>query len=234
MSTQEEQLLVIPDVVLPADINTRYDIYFTDRRIAIVCMGLVDRYGYSMGKMHAFPAASSAVTPPMTYVDEKDTAEAEEQLSTVPLNDLLKLSKKSCQYALDEIEAVKLIWGKQPKFMVQSQDCESRFTPDEVQFKELLDILTSFEPLSDKLKVAGSWKQLQALLTTVVCGSCGGENDLDAVCCVNCGQEIWEQTEEEEATVACCSCGKKNRKESAFCKQCGKPFHSTESDSEGD
>jgi hypothetical protein len=53
MSSQEEQLLVIPDVVLPADINTRYDIYFTDRRIAIVCMGPIDdRYGYSMGKMH--------------------------------------------------------------------------------------------------------------------------------------------------------------------------------------
>ncbi len=229
MPNQEEQILVIPDIVLPADINTRYDIYFTDRRIAIVCMGPADRYGYSTGKIHTFPAASGAVTPPMTYVDEKDTAEAEKQLSAVPLNDLLKLSKKSCQYALDEIEAVKLIWGKQPKFVVQSQDCESRFTPDDVQFKEILELLTCFEPLSDKLKVAGSWKQLQALLTTVVCGSCGGENDLDAVCCVNCGQEIWEQPSEEEAGVACGSCGKKNRQDSAFCKQCGKALRSAES-----
>ncbi len=228
MSSQEEQLLVIPDVVLPADINTRYDIYFTDRRIAIVCMGPIDRYGYSMGKMHTFPSASGAVTPPMTYVDEKDTAEAEEQLSTVPLNDLLKLSKKSCQYTLDEVEALKLIWGKQPKFVVQSQDCESRFTPDEVQFNQLLELLTSFEPLSDKLKVAGNWKQLQALLTTVICGSCGGENDLDALCCVNCGQELWEQTEEEADSVACGSCSKKNTAEALFCKQCGKALHNTE------
>jgi len=228
MSSQEEQLLVIPDVVLPADINPRYDIYFTDRRIAIVCMGPIDRYGYSMGKMHTFPSASGAVTPPMTYVDEKDTAEAEEQLSTVPLNDLLKLSKKSCQYTLDEVEALKLIWGKQPKFVVQSQDCESRFTPDEVQFNQLLELLTSFEPLSDKLKVAGNWKQLQALLTTVICGSCGGENDLDALCCVNCGQELWEQTEEEADSVACGSCSKKNTAEALFCKQCGKALHNTE------
>jgi len=228
MSSQEEQLLVIPDVVLPADINTRYDIYFTDRRIAIVCMGPIDRYGYSMGKMHTFPSASGAVTPPMTYVDEKDTAEAEEQLSTVPLNDLLKLSKKSCQYTLDEVEALTLIWGQQPKFVVQRQDCESRFTPDEVQFNQLLELLTSFEPLSDKLKVAGNWKQLQALLTTVICGSCGGENDLDALCCVNCGQELWEQTEEEADSVACGSCSKKNTAEALFCKQCGKALHNTE------
>lgn|GEM_PF-1437006 len=228
MSSQEEQLLVISDVVLPADINTRYDIYFTDRRIAIVCMGSADRYGYSMGKMHAFPSASGAVSPPMTYVDEKDTAEAKEQLSTVPLNDLLKLSKKSCQYALGEVEAVKLIWGKQPKFVVQSQDCESRFTPDEVQFTQILELLTAFEPLSEKLRVAGSWKQLQALLTTVICGSCGGENDLDAVCCVNCGQEIWEQPAEEQRGVLCGSCGKKNTEEAAFCKQCGKALYNTE------
>jgi hypothetical protein len=191
-------------------------------------MGPIDRYGYSMGKMHTFPSASGAVTPPMTYVDEKDTAEAEEQLSTVPLNDLLKLSKKSCQYTLDEVEALKLIWGKQPKFVVQSQDCESRFTPDEVQFNQLLELLTSFEPLSDKLKVAGNWKQLQALLTTVICGSCGGENDLDALCCVNCGQELWEQTEEEADSVACGSCSKKNTAEALFCKQCGKALHNTE------
>jgi hypothetical protein len=223
MSSKEEQLLVVPNVVLPADINTRYDIYFTDRRIAIVCMGPVDRYGYSIGKMHTFPAASAAITPPPTYVDEKDKAETEEELSTVPLNDLLKLSKKSCQYTLGEIEAVKLIWGKQPKFIIQSQDSESRFSPDERQFKQLLDILTTFEPLSDKLKVAGSWKDLQALLTSVICGSCGAENDLDAVCCVNCGQELWEPEEEEEG-LACGSCGRKNVEGVVYCKQCGKPL----------
>lgn len=222
MSTEEKQLLIIPDVVLPADINTRYDIHFTDRRIAIVCMGPANRFGYGIGKMHTYPAASSAITPPLTYVDEKDTVETQEELSTVPLDELLELSKKSCQYAIKEIQTLRLIWGKRPKLLVLSEDFESKFAPDEGQFKQLLDFLTTVEPYCSKLEIAGNYKQLQELLALVVCGSCGAENDLDALCCVGCGQELWEKTEEEADTVSCGSCGRMNWKDSAFCKQCGK------------
>jgi hypothetical protein len=220
MPNEEKQLAVIPDVILSADINTRYDIHFTDRRIAIVCMGPANRFGYGIGKLHAFPAASSAITPPLTYVDEKDKVEVEEELSTVPLDELLELSKKSCQYAIKEIQTLRLIWGKRPKLVILSEDFESKFAPDEEQFKQLLDLLTTTEPYCSKLEVAGSWVQLQELLSMVVCG-CGVENDLDAVCCVDCGEKLWEVPPEEEYTVACSSCGKKNRQESMFCKQCG-------------
>ena len=34
---------VVRDVVLPADVRTRYDVYFSDRRVAIVCMGRAER-----------------------------------------------------------------------------------------------------------------------------------------------------------------------------------------------
>lgn len=219
MSNQEKQLAIIPDVILPIDINARYDLYFTDRRIGIVCMGSFDRFGFGMGKMRAMPSASSAVSPPLTYVDVPK--EVEDELSTMPISDVLKLNKKSSQYSYSEIEELRLIWGKTPKFIILSRDCESKFTPDEAQFKQLLDLLTSIEHLSSKLKVAGNWRELQELLATVVCGNCGVENDLDAVCCTNCGQKIQELPAEEEGDVACSSCGKKNREGSAFCKQCG-------------
>jgi hypothetical protein len=221
LSSQESELAVIPDVVLNADINTRYDIYFTSKRIAIVCMGPVDRYGYGIGKMHTFPSMSGAVSPPLTYVDEKDKVEAEEELSTVPLDELITLSKKSCVYAVKEIQTLRLIWGKRPKLVILSEDYESKFAPDEDQFKQLLDLLTTTEPYCSKLEVGGNWKQLQELLAMVVCGGCGVENDLDAVCCVNCGQKIREAPAKDEDAVACGSCGKKNRQESMFCKQCG-------------
>jgi hypothetical protein len=221
MSSQEKQLLVIPDVVLVADINTRYDIHFTSQRIAIIRMGPVDRFVYGLGKMHTVPSASSAISPPLTYVDEKDKVEVEEELSTVPLDELMELSKKSCQYAFKEIETLRLIWSKRPKLLILSEDFESKFAPDEEQFKQLLDLLTTVEPYCSKLEIAGNWKQLQELLALVVCGGCGVENDLDAVCCVNCGQKIWELAPEEEYTVACSSCGKKNREGSVYCKQCG-------------
>jgi hypothetical protein len=229
LSSQENELAVIPDLVLPADINTRYDVYFTDKRIAIVCMGPVNRFGYGLGKIHTYPAASSAISPPMSYVDEKDKVNVEEELSTMPLDELLKLSKKSCVYAIKEIQTLRLIWGKKPKLVILSEDFESKFAPDEQQFKQLLDLLTVEEPYCSKLEVAGKWMQLQELLAMVVCGGCGVENDLDALCCVNCGQELWEKTEDEAESVACGSCGRSNREGSIYCKQCGKPLRATDS-----
>jgi hypothetical protein len=222
MTDQEKQIAIIEDIIIPADVNTRYDLIFTDKRIGIVCMGNVDRFAYGVMKLRTFPSTSSAVTPSLTYVDNEDKIpEIEEEVSAMSLSDILKLSKKSGQYSYSEIEQLRLVWGKKPKFAILSADCESKFAPDPDQFKQLIDLLMSVEPLSSKLEVAGNWKELQTILARVVCGNCGVENDLDAVWCVNCGQKIRDLIAVEADGVTCSLCLRKNRAESAFCKQCG-------------
>ena len=56
MADSERQLGVIKDIVLPLDIPTQYDVYFTDKRIAIVCMGHSKHidYGPSAGRSFLF------------------------------------------------------------------------------------------------------------------------------------------------------------------------------------
>ena len=117
-----------------------------------------------------FPSASAAVTPSLTYVENRSEVETvEEELSRMPINDILKLSKKSCYYTYEEIEELRLVWGKKPKFAILSQDSESKFAPDEAQFKQLIDLLSKIEPLSSKLEVAGNWRDIQGILSMVVC-----------------------------------------------------------------
>jgi hypothetical protein len=218
----EKRLGIIKDIFLPLDADSRYDLYFTDSLIAIVFMGGANRSGNGSFGMRSFPAASAAVTPPLTYVNNRiEVEKVEEELSRMPISDILKLSKKSCYYTYEEIEEVRLVWGNKPKFTILSQDSESKFNPDEVQFKQLIDLLSTIEPLSSKLEVAGNWKDIQGILTIVVCNNCDQENDLDAVCCVNCGQKIKTQTSTNASDVACTSCATANRAESLFCKQCG-------------
>lgn len=222
MSNNEKRLGIIKDIVLPIDSDSRYDLYFTDRRIAIVFMGSVNRFSNDSFGLRSFPAASAAVTPPLTYVNNRSEVEkVEEELSGMPISDILKLSKKSCYYTYEEIEELRLVLGKKPKFTILSQDSESKFAPDEAQFKQLIDLLSTIEPLSGKLEVAGNWSDIQAILAMVVCSDCGVENELDAVCCVNCGQKIKAQTTTDPSDIACKSCGTANRAESLFCKQCG-------------
>jgi hypothetical protein len=218
----EKRLGIIKDIVLPLDVESRYDIYFTDRRIAIVFMGSANRFSNGSFGLHSFPAASAAVTPPLTYVESRSEVEKiEEELSSMPVNDILKLSKKSCYYIYDEIEELRLVWGKKPKFAILSEDSESKFAPNEAQFKQLIDLLSTIEPLSSKLEVAGNWKDIQGILTMVVCDSCGVGNELDAMCCVNCGQKIKTQNAADDSDVVCKSCATGNRAKSLFCKQCG-------------
>lgn len=221
MSSSEKRLGIIKDVILPLDIDSRYDLYFTDRRVAIVFMGGANRS--ANGMLRSFPAASTAVTPPLTYVENRSEVEkVEEELSCMSINDILKLSKKSCYYTYEEIEELRLVWGKKPKFAILSQDSESKFAPDTAQFKQLIDLLSTIEPLSSKLEVAGNWKDIQEILAMVVCGSCGSKNDLDAICCQNCGEKIREPTAPDSLPGQICrSCGTKNTVEASFCKQCG-------------
>lgn len=223
MANQEKQRCIIRDVMLLTDVNSRYDLYFTDNRLAIIFMGKIDRYNNETYKIHSFPSTSSAVSPPLTYVDERTTQlkAVEEELSNMPLDQILKLSKKNSHYTYEEIEELELVWGEEPEFVILSADSESKFELDQEQFKQLFDLLKTLDLLSSRLVVSGNWKQLQELLWAIRCGACGVENELDAVCCVNCGQKIREQPTPEAPGKACVSCGTKNKEGALFCKQCG-------------
>ena len=140
------------------------------------------------------------------------------------MDDLLKLSKKSCFYTNEEIEEVKLVWGKKPKFVILSRDCESKFVPNGEQFKELIEILPTIEALRDKFWIAGKWSQLVG--EEPVCGGCGCRNVADAVYCEGCGKRLREETAETEppSELTCSHCGAKNRVKASFCNQCGTPI----------
>ena len=130
MSSSEKQLGIVKDIVLPADINTRYDVYFTDKRIAIVCLGRATRFeSDKSAQSSAIPSAFGV--PPVTssYIEKpENTHSIDEEIKNLSVDDLLKLSKKSCFYTYDEIEEVKLILGPKPKFIIQSKECESKFS----------------------------------------------------------------------------------------------------------
>ena len=162
MSNSEKQLGIVKDIILPADINTRYDVYFTDKRIAIVYLGRANRFE-SDESAEASVIPSAFGVPPVTssYTEKtEDTQTIDQEIKDFSIVDLLKLSKKSCFYTHDEIEEFKLILGHKPKFIILSKECESKFSPDEEQFKQLSQILSAIERLRNKLWIAGKWNTL--------------------------------------------------------------------------
>ncbi len=165
MSSSEKQLGIIRDIILPLDINTRYDVYFTDERVAIVCMGKANRFeSEKLTQVSSIPSAFGV--PPVTssYIEKTENIQDfDQEIRNLSIDDLLKLSKKSCFYSYDEIEEVKLILGPKPKFIILSKECESKFFPDEEQFKQLSQILRSIETLRNKFSIAGSWNILQEI-----------------------------------------------------------------------
>jgi hypothetical protein len=171
VSGSEKQLGIVKDVFLPVDVNTRYDVYFTDRRIAIVCMGRANRFeSDNSAQISLMPSAFGV--PPVTssYIEKtENTQTIDEETKNMSLDDLLKLSKKSCFYTNYEIEEIKLILGHKPRFIVLSKDCESKFSPDGEQIKQLCEILPTIETLRDKFAVAGSWNLLQELFKASFC-----------------------------------------------------------------
>ena len=165
LSVSEKQLIIIKDVFLPVDINTRYDVYFTDKRIAIVCMGKANRFeSEPAGEVSVISAFG---VPPVTssHVEKTENKQTiDQETKNWGIDDLLKLSKKSCFYTYDEIEEVKLILGHKPKFIILSKDCESKFSPNEDQIKQICEILPAIETLRNKFSIAGNWNILQELL----------------------------------------------------------------------
>jgi hypothetical protein len=227
MSDLERQMGIIEDLPLPLDITTSYDVYFTDKRIAIVCMGRSSRYdsGLTERRSYLFGVAPEALTNPEEQ--RKNRQMIEEQIKELPLDEKIKLSKKSCFYTYDEIEEVKLVSGKKHKFVILSKECISKFAPDEEQFKQLFDLLPTIDMLKDKLSIFGNLglNAIQEAKSPFACKYCNYENDSDAAFCQNCGKLIQKeiQPNPNTAEIACSACGTKNKAQALFCKRCGTP-----------
>ena len=165
MLSSEKQLAIIRDIFLPVDVHTRYDIYFTDKRIAIVCMGHSHVFeAETAGQTSFLPAAFGVPQIVDSYLEKTPNKQTiDEETKNWSLSDLLKLSKKSCFYTLDEIEEIKLVLGHKPKFIILSNDCESKFSPDWEQVKQLIEVVPTIETLRNKFSIAGSWNTLQEI-----------------------------------------------------------------------
>jgi hypothetical protein len=225
MSSSEKLLAIVKDIVLPLDINTRYDVYFTDNRIAIVCMGRANRFeSEKLTQVSTIPSPFGVPAVTSSYIEKTEDKQAiDEEIKNLPLNEILKLSKKSCFYTHDEIEEVKLIAGHKPKFIILSKECESKFSPNKEQFKHLSEILPTIETLRDKFSIAGSWNLLKEMFNAPFCKYCGSRNDLDAIYCQSCGRKSREEPINSDplTELICSSCGSMNKTETFFFKQCG-------------
>jgi hypothetical protein len=164
----EPKIGVVRDVILPIDTKSRYDLYFTDHRIAIVCMGKASRFeADSLEVISVLPPAFAVPAPLQSAASE--TAErhtVEEEISKISLDDLLKLSEKSGFYTYDEIREVKMVFSRNSRFKVLSDECESKFAPNASQAEELLGLVLSIEQLRNKLAVAGKWNALKEIFQT--------------------------------------------------------------------
>ena len=156
---------------------------------------------------------------------EKTWQTIEAEINQLPINEKIKLSKKSCFYTYQEIEEVKLISGKKPKFAILSEECISKFAPNVEQFNQLADLLPTIEALKGKTSIIGNLtlKPQQGEPTTFVCQHCGSKNDADALFCDTCGMKIKEETVNPNE-LTCSSCGTKNKMQASFCKRCGSPL----------
>ncbi len=224
----ERQLEIVVDMPFPLDFATRYDVYFTDKRIAIVSMGKADRFEHVADENRSLMFGISPAVPLNTEEERKNKQIKEEEIRKRTLNEKLKLSKKSCFYSYEEIEEVKLVSGKKLKFIILSKDCISKFLPNEEQFKQLATLLPTIDILKNKLSIFGNLdlNAIQEIKSIAFsCKFCSYENDFDAVFCQKCGNQIQKITPNNpnHIEIVCSACGAKNRADALFCKKCGKP-----------
>lgn len=227
MLDSERQLGLIVNLLLPIDAATRYDVYFTEKRIAIVCMGKADRFEHGTFETRSLMFGITPAVPLNIDVERKNKQMIEEEINKLSLDERLKLSKKSCFYTNEEIEEIKLVSGKKLKFTILSKECITKFSPNEEQFKQLANLLPTIEMLKNKLSIFGNLdlNSIQEVkLATFSCKFCNYENELDAIFCQNCGNQIQKITSSNPYTeITCSACGAKNKAEALFCKKCGKP-----------
>jgi hypothetical protein len=165
MSGSEMLIGIVKDIILPVDVNTRYDVYFTDRRVSIVCLGQATRFESEKSAHISFMPSPFGV-PPVTssYIEKSENlGSIDEEIKGLSIDDLLKLSKKSCYYTHEEIEEIKLLLGHKSKFIILSKDCESKFLPSEEQVFQLIEILPKIGTLRGKFSVAGNWTLLEGV-----------------------------------------------------------------------
>jgi hypothetical protein len=216
MAEDERQLGVIKDILFPDDPSTRYDVYFTDKRVAIVCMGPSKRYDeVSSGRSFLFGVAPEA--PANAAQERVNRQTIEQEINQLTINEKLKLSKKSCYYTYQEIEEIKLIMSKKPRFAILSKDCISKFYPTTQQFGQLANLLPTIDKLKEKTTIVG---YLTPKPPEFSCQNCGLENDSDANFCFSCGAKM----KGNSAGLNCPVCGVKNRAEALYCKSCGSPM----------
>jgi hypothetical protein len=232
MLDSERQLGIIEDLILPLDATTRYDVYFTDKRIAIVCMGHSSRFdhGGSENRSYLFGVAPEALTN--TNELRKNRRIMEAQIKELTLDAKMKLSKKSCFYTYDEIEEVKLISGKKPKFTILSKECISKFSPNEEQLKQLSALLPTIEMLKSKFSIFGNLGLNVIQTETLLCTYCSYQNDFDALFCQNCGNQIQREIQSNTtlSEITCSSCRAKNKVQASYCKKCGTPISKNQKD----
>ena len=73
MSSSEKQLGIIRDIILPLDINTRYDVYFTDKRVAIVCMGRANRFeSETLEEVSSIPSPFGIPSITSSYIEKTE------------------------------------------------------------------------------------------------------------------------------------------------------------------
>jgi len=225
LSGPERVLDIVRDVVLPIDVRTRYDVYFSNWRVGIVCLGRAERVESETDGPLSLMSSVFGVPPPISPQAGKAQPKPtiDDEIKGTSLDYLLKLSKKSCYYTLEEIERVELVWGNKPKFIILSKDCESKFFPDPEQLEQLIETILKVEGLKDKLWIAGKYSVLfDESQVATVCKFCGAYNDSDAVYCQSCGKKLEEEpVNVTPSELTCSQCGTKNRSQAQFCKQCG-------------
>ncbi|MCW3999904.1 MAG: zinc ribbon domain-containing protein [Candidatus Bathyarchaeota archaeon] len=228
MTSTENLLGIIRDVILIQDVATRYDLYFTDKRIAIICLGdsgRVDHRAVARGAL-TIGLALTAVS----MVDEKFRTIKridEEELDDLNIDEMLRLSKKSCFWTYEEIEKVKLTLTSKPKLIILSEEYESKFAPSIDQYNQLYNLLPSIDMLKSKLSIVTPKSRINTqginTQTSFFCKYCGSKNDLDAIFCQRCGKQIQgAKAESQLQEITCASCGTKNHGSALFCKKCGK------------
>ena len=166
LSGLEKQLGVVKDALLPADANFRYDVYFTDRRVAIVCMGKTSHFESDMtSQFPSWPSTFGIQPTTSSFIEKPKNKQAiDREVENWSLDDLLGLSKKSCVYTLDEIEEVKVAAGEKPKLLILSKECESKFALTEPQLEVLAKILPRIEALKNKFWISGKWNKIRYLM----------------------------------------------------------------------
>ena len=219
MSDSERELGVIKDILLPVDPSARYDVYFTDKRIAIICMGHSNRFE-EVSPRRSVLFGIAPETPANEYEQKVNRQVIEDEVAELPISEKLKLSKKSCYYTYQEIEEVKLFLAKKLKFAILSKDCVSKFSPTQEQFKQLADFLPTIEMLKEKTKIIGN---ITSKAPHVIGKVCGSENNADSIFCDNCGTKTKVETDASPG-LTCGSCGTKNRLQASYCKRCGSPI----------